>query len=53
VRARFHVPDDAPWPYGLRSPSSGTSEPIAVHLLPYHRWARRGPATMRIWLPTT
>ncbi|MFG2045763.1 hypothetical protein, partial [Dactylosporangium sp. NPDC048998] len=19
---------------------------------PYHRWARRGPSTMRVWLPT-
>ncbi|MFI6600237.1 hypothetical protein ACIBHX_28670 [Nonomuraea sp. NPDC050536] len=20
--------------------------------LPYHRWGNRGPATMRVWLPT-
>jgi hypothetical protein len=25
----------------------------SVRLIPYHRWARRGPSTMRIWLPTT
>jgi hypothetical protein len=22
-----------------------------VPLIPYHRWANRGPSTMRVWLP--
>ena len=41
---------DAPWPYegtAVDDPPLGV-----VRLLPYHRWARRGPATMRVWLPT-
>jgi DUF1680 family protein len=24
-----------------------------IPMLPYHAWANRGPATMRVWLPTT
>lgn len=24
-----------------------------IPLVPYHRWANRGPSTMRVWLPTT
>jgi DUF1680 family protein len=37
------------WPYG----PGGDGEPEAstVTLVPYHLWANRGPATMRVWLP--
>lgn len=37
------------WPYG----SLGTAEaaPGSLTLVPYHLWANRGPATMRVWLP--
>ncbi|WP_231114440.1 glycoside hydrolase family 127 protein [Lentzea aerocolonigenes] len=51
VRARFEAPLDSSWPYG--DPSGRPGTPVAVHLTPYHRWARRGPSTMRVWLPTT
>jgi DUF1680 family protein len=41
---------DRPWPY----PATALPAPaVPIRLLPYHRWARRGPATMRVWLPTT
>ena len=26
-------------------------EVVDLPLVPYHRWARRGPSTMRVWLP--
>jgi hypothetical protein len=52
VLATFHVKpaggDD--WPYG----GAVTTEPHAslrIPLLPYHRWARRGPSAMRVWIP--
>jgi DUF1680 family protein len=38
-------------PYG--SLSAAASEPGNVTLVPYHLWANRGPATMRVWLPVT
>lgn len=37
------------WPYG--SMESTGSEPGNLTLVPYHLWANRGPATMRVWLP--
>ncbi|GIF60050.1 glycoside hydrolase family 127 protein [Asanoa iriomotensis] len=41
---------DATWPY---DEPVGDDPPLGlIRLLPYHRWARRGPATMRVWLPT-
>ncbi len=46
------VPADRDWPYGSE-PESGPRSPRVVPLVPYHRWARRGPTTMRVWLPTT
>jgi DUF1680 family protein len=51
VRALVEAPLESPWPYGEPSARPGT--PVPLHLTPYHRWARRGPSTMRIWLPTT
>jgi len=43
--------DDQRWPY---SDSGGVSTSIdsPVHMVPYYRWATRGPATMRVWIPT-
>jgi DUF1680 family protein len=52
VRAWFDVPAEAPWPYGAGEPALSTDTAL-LHLVPYHRWARRGPSTMRVWLPTT
>ncbi|GAA4445635.1 glycoside hydrolase family 127 protein [Phytohabitans houttuyneae] len=37
------------WPYG--SSSTAEAEPGNLTLVPYHLWANRGPATMRVWLP--
>lgn len=43
-------PADARWPYtGERH--DGLGAPFEVRLIPYHGWANRGPATMRVWLP--
>jgi DUF1680 family protein len=44
---------DAPvadWPYGPAA-SGGPAAPVMAHLIPYYRWANRGPSTMRVWLP--
>lgn len=39
---------------GAPAPSSDTGAPAALDLLlvPYHRWAERGPSTMRVFVPT-
>jgi uncharacterized protein len=48
--------DDAPeeaWPYRSLGPEDELlrpSRPIALTLIPYHRWATRGPTTMRVRL---
>jgi uncharacterized protein len=42
-------------PYGA-APSAAPGPPgtpVDLPLVPYHRWAERGPSTMRIWLPTS
>lgn len=50
----FRLNDPGPgWPYRPvpppdPAPGGGTDR---LHLIPYHRWANRGPATMRVWLP--
>ncbi|MFD9700356.1 glycoside hydrolase family 127 protein [Lentzea sp. NPDC059081] len=51
VHARFDAPQHLSWPYGEQVPALGPTEPL--DLVPYHRWARRGPSTMRVWLPAT
>lgn len=38
-------------PYSEAAPRNDRI-PVTVPLLPYHRWGRRGPVTMRVWLPT-
>lgn len=38
-------------PYGQRPLATASGE-IPLTLVPYHRWAQRGPATMRVFLPT-
>jgi DUF1680 family protein len=53
VKGRSISPVDSPWPYRDRHTTAERPEPIVVPLVPYHRWARRGPSTMRVWLPTT
>ncbi|WP_344511102.1 glycoside hydrolase family 127 protein [Dactylosporangium maewongense] len=53
VKGRLLHRAERGWPYQSREDSPESSDPIVVTLVPYHRWARRGPSTMRIWLPTT
>ncbi|WP_435831759.1 glycoside hydrolase family 127 protein [Catellatospora methionotrophica] len=43
---------ERPWPYADAGPV-GRRTTLDVPLVPYHRWARGGPSTMRVWLPTT
>jgi DUF1680 family protein len=38
------------WPYHPE-PDEKDGERARIRLIPYYRWANRGPATMRIWLP--
>jgi len=44
-----------PWPYGgdTTAELAGPGPDVDVPLVPYHHWANRGPATMRIWIPVT
>ncbi|GIM89385.1 hypothetical protein Ato02nite_011780 [Paractinoplanes toevensis] len=53
VKGRRTTPFDESWPYQSHRTTTEGTDPVVVPLLPYHRWARRGPSTMRIWLPTT
>ncbi|WP_327186907.1 glycoside hydrolase family 127 protein [Streptomyces sp. NBC_01334] len=47
-------PREATWPYQpLGQAPAPAGEPTGIVLVPYHSWARRGPSTMRVWLPTT
>ncbi|MFT4284091.1 MAG: glycoside hydrolase family 127 protein, partial [Protaetiibacter sp.] len=41
---------DAAWAYAPTEPAQ-TGPAAEVALIPYHRWAERGPSTMRVWLP--
>lgn len=50
MRGAFAETADADWPYGPEA-TEETTDPVGVRLVPYHRWARRGPSTMRVWLP--
>ncbi|WP_125776015.1 glycoside hydrolase family 127 protein [Antribacter gilvus] len=38
-------------PYGPGPSASGTGLRTEVRLVPYHRWAERGPSTMRVFVP--
>lgn len=45
---------NAGWPFEPED-ETHSHEPLALGeltLIPYHTWANRGPATMRVWLPT-
>lgn len=45
-------PAVAGWPYrDSHRPAATVREQIEVPLIPYHSWAERGPATMRVWMP--
>ncbi|MFI7128135.1 glycoside hydrolase family 127 protein [Nonomuraea sp. NPDC050153] len=53
VRGRLAAPPDRPWAYS-GAPATPAAEAgwFDVPLRPYHSWARRGPSSMRVWLPT-
>jgi DUF1680 family protein len=48
---------DGQWPYGPSDDAHGAGtmrgkvDRGLVPLVPYHRWANRGPSTMRVWMP--
>ncbi|MFI6759721.1 glycoside hydrolase family 127 protein [Micromonospora sp. NPDC050417] len=51
VAGWFDQPAESGWPYDESAPQAGETTRAALRLVPYHRWARRGPSTMRVWLP--
>jgi DUF1680 family protein len=40
-----------PLPFGTTRPLASDAKPAEITLVPYHRWAERGPATMRVFIP--
>jgi DUF1680 family protein len=44
------TPAPQAWPYHQERHGS-EGERVRARLIPYHQWANRGPATMRVWLP--
>jgi DUF1680 family protein len=51
VSLRTRAAADGDWPYAPEREAEAPSDGTMVRLVPYHRWAERGPSTMRIWLP--
>ena len=49
VRVRERV--GGPWPYRVEPAAGSADDAREVPLVPYHRWANRGPSTMRVWMP--
>ncbi|WP_425499020.1 glycoside hydrolase family 127 protein [Oerskovia flava] len=39
-------------PFAAGPPNPGAGEPVELRLVPYQRWAERGPSTMRVFVPT-
>jgi DUF1680 family protein len=54
VTARIVDPPDDAWPYHDASADDAalSSDIVDVPLVPYQRWALRGPSTMRVWIPS-
>ena len=44
------TPATEAWPY-YQERHENEGERVRARLIPYHQWANRGPATMRVWLP--
>ncbi|MBB3157328.1 hypothetical protein FHS07_001012 [Microbacterium proteolyticum] len=40
-----------PLPYGARADAETATRSTSVPLVPYHRWAERGPSRMRVFVP--
>jgi DUF1680 family protein len=53
VGCRSATPAAHDWPYQPGPTTAGTGPLMRIPLRPYHRWARRGPSTMRVWMPLT
>lgn len=49
VGLRVHPSQVTDWPFGVAARSAGV--PLQAGLIPYFRWANRGPSTMRVWIP--
>lgn len=49
IGLRVHPEQITDWPFGAAERSSGV--PLQASLVPYFRWANRGPSTMRVWIP--
>jgi hypothetical protein len=45
-------PEDTEQPYRRPDAYVEDGHDIELPLIPYHRWANRGPSTMRVWIPT-
>ncbi len=43
--------EERQWPYVASEPREPET-PVRLPLTPYHSWAERGPATMRVWMPS-
>ena len=39
--------------YAEEAPTPADGEAIEVTAIPYFRWANRGPAPMRVWIPAS
>lgn len=44
--------EDADQPYRHPGGYAQDGRDIELPLIPYHRWANRGPSAMRVWIPT-
>lgn len=51
VHAVVDVRPAEPWPYAAAPTGPGVTATTELTLIPYHRWAERGPSAMRVWLP--
>lgn len=54
VDAKIHPARSLDWPfadpdYPFEDPSRAAD--VRLTLIPYYRWANRGPSTMRVWMP--
>ncbi|NYI41810.1 glycoside hydrolase family 127 protein [Demequina lutea] len=53
VTLRRRTDRELPWPYdGASTTDTDAGPAIVADMIPYARWANRGPSTMRVFLPT-
>jgi DUF1680 family protein len=55
VGGHLATPPERDWPYADGAPErAGDDRPSGkITMRPYHSWATRGPASMRVWVPAT